>query len=599
METRTITSNDYRVQGSTDMTVSLMKGLDFKTMASIYVSHTNALDFAKRNSAKDGDVSRGQYNQRLYVDLLSENTFNYNRIISDHNINLLAGFTAQKTKIKDEQAVGLNYPSDNITTLNTALQLDQAGTFNTKNSIGLLSYLARINYGYANKYLLSASYRRDGSSYFAQGHKWGSFPAISLGWVVSEENFLENANWLSNLKLRTSYGATGNNRITDFAFVDLLYAANYPFGAGTGTANGGQAPSSTVLANEDITWERTFQYNGGLDIGLFKSAINLSVDVYQSKTDRLLLKQNAMAFTGVPQTWNNIGRLQNRGVELELTTNNIRGKNFRWTTSANIAHNKNKLLELAGEKFLLNDGERTEQYMNMPGQQFIEFYGYKTDGVWLSQAQIDTAKAQGLVSNLSNLFTPGGLKLVDLDNNDTLDARDRTVIGSPYPDFTWGITNTFSYKGLDFTFLIQGSKGGQLVNGDPNYNETKRINRRYNENRWLSPANPGDGKTPYSTNGFNWMLTDYVVEDASYTALREVIVGFTLPSKLAKTAHINGARIYFSAQNVYFKTASGYRGINTEARYQNGVYDTPLIDGYQRGGYPMPRTFLFGLDLTF
>jgi TonB-dependent starch-binding outer membrane protein SusC len=291
--------------------------------------------------------------------------------------------------------------------------------------------------------------------------------------------------------------------------------------------------------------------------------------------------------------------LQNRGVEFELSTTNISARNFKWTTSANLSRNKNKLLELAGEKYLLNQGERTELYMNMPGQQLIEYFGYRTDGVWLSQAQIDSSKRDGLYSNLSNLFTPGGLKLVDVDGNDTIDTRDRVVIGSPYADFTWGITNNVTYKAFDLSFTLQGSKGGQLINGDPNYNETKRINKNYNKNRWLSPMFPGDGKTPYSTNGFNWMLTDYVVEDASYFALRELIIGYTLPKKLTSAVRLNSARFYFSASNLYFNSASGYRGINTEARYSSGPYASPLLDGYQRGGFPMPKTYMFGIDVNF
>jgi TonB-dependent starch-binding outer membrane protein SusC len=599
METRTITSNEYRVLSSGDLTINLLPGLDFKTLASIYTTYTKALDFAKRNSNKDGDLNKGQYNDRLYLDLLSENTLTYSKKFNDHTLNVLAGFTAQSTKINDQQIVGLDYPSDKITTLNTALQIDKATSYNTKNQIGLLSYLGRVTYSYKNKYLLSASYRRDGSSYFAPGNKWGSFPALSVGWVASQEKFLQSVDWLSNLKLRTSYGVSGNNRINDFAFVDLLYAANYPFGPGTGAANSGQAPSSTILSNPDITWERTFQYNFGIDVGVLRNTINLSVDMYQSKTDQLLLQQTAMAFTGVPLTWNNIGRLQNRGVEFELSTTNISARNFKWTTSANLSRNKNKLLELAGEKYLLNQGERTELYMNMPGQQLIEYFGYRTDGVWLSQAQIDSSKRDGLYSNLSNLFTPGGLKLVDVDGNDTIDTRDRVVIGSPYADFTWGITNNVTYKAFDLSFTLQGSKGGQLINGDPNYNETKRINKNYNKNRWLSPMFPGDGKTPYSTNGFNWMLTDYVVEDASYFALRELIIGYTLPKKLTSAVRLNSARFYFSASNLYFNSASGYRGINTEARYSSGPYASPLLDGYQRGGFPMPKTYMFGIDVNF
>ncbi|MBC7948073.1 MAG: TonB-dependent receptor [Chitinophagaceae bacterium] len=601
METRTIKTNDYRVLSSADLTVNILPGLDFKALGSIYVNYSNGIDFAKRNSSKDGDINRGIYANRLNIDLLSENTFNYTKQIKDHQFNVLAGFTAQKTTIRDEQVTGLDFPSDNITTLNTALQIDQSkeATFNIRNQIGLLSYLGRLTYSYQNKYLLSASFRRDGSSYFAPGKKWGSFPAVSIGWVASEEKFMDKVSWIDNLKLRASYGVSGNNRIVDFAFVDLLYAANYPYGTGTGTSAVGQVPSRDILSNEDITWERTFQYNGGLDITVFKNAVTLSVDVYQSKTDQLLLRQSAMAFTGVPLAWNNIGSLQNRGIEFEISTNNIRRKDFRWTTSANLAHNKNKVLELGAETRLLNQGERTEIYQNKVGDPLINFYGFRTDGVWLSQADIDAARAGGLYSALSNVFVPGGLKLIDLDGNDTLDANDRAIIGSPYPKFTWGITNTFTYKALDLSFTFQGIQGGQLVNGDPNYNETKRYNKSYNTNRWLSPMFPGDGKTPYSTVGFNWMLTDYVVEDASYYALREVIVGYTLPSKVAKAIRMSSLRVYFSGQNLYFHTAKGYRGINPEARFTTGPYNTPLVDGYQRGSFPMPKTFLFGIDVNF
>jgi TonB-dependent starch-binding outer membrane protein SusC len=609
METRTINSNDYRTLVSADVTYNIISGLDFKSLASAYVSYNSGVDFAKRNSNRAGDVNTGTYTKRLVVDLLSENTLNYTKRFKDHNLNVLAGFTAQRTKSDDEQAVGVDFPSDNVPSLNTALQVlppsidangNLQGTFNVKNQTGLLSYLGRINYSFRDKYLLSASFRADGSSYFAPGNKWGYFPSVSAGWVASKEKFLSSVSWLSNLKLRGSYGATGNNRIVEFAFVDLLYAANYPFGtASNGTVTPGQVPSRTILSNPDITWERTFQFNGGMDVSLFKNAIQFSVDAYQSKTDQLLLRQAAQAFTGVPQFWNNIGKLQNTGVEFEITSNNIRKKNFTWSTTANFARNRNKVLELGAEAFLLNQGERTELYRNKVGDPLIQYFGYKTDGVWLSQADITKAQAAGLTSNLSNVFVPGGLKLVDINGDNVIDVNDRTVIGNPYPDFTWGITNNIKYKSFDLMFLFQGVQGGSLVNGDANYNETKRFNKNYNQNRWLSPAYTGDGKTPYSTIGFNWMLTDYVVEDASYYALREVLVGYTLPEKFVQRMKLSSVRFYFSGQNLFFHTAKGYRGINPEARFQTGPYNTPLVDGYQRGGFPMPKTFLFGADINF
>lgn len=596
LETRTINSNDFRILNSGDLTINLLPGLDFKTMVSTYVNYTTNLDFAKRSSNRPGDVNKGVYSNRLFVDLLSENTLNYNKKFKDHSIGLLVGFTAQKTSIKDEQVTGLDYPSDDVTTLNTALTIDKENSFNTRNQIGLLSYLGRFTYGYRSKYLLAASFRADGSSYFAPGKKWGYFPSVSVGWAVNKEKFLSGISWLSELKFRGSYGATGNNRIVDFAFVDLLYNANYPLGAGNGSSTVGLVPSRDVLSNENITWERTFQYNAGMDLSLFKNAFTVALDVYRSTTDQLLLRQATLGFAGVPSTWNNIGSLENKGIELEVSTVNVRTRNFKWTTSANISHNKNKVLELGDEALILNQGERTELYINQVGGPLVQFYGFKTNGVWNSTAEITESK---LTSTLSNAFAPGGLKLVDLNGDSKIDANDRTVMGNPYPDFVWGITNNFNIAGFDLSFMLQGVQGGSLLNGDPNYLELKRTTRVYSNNRWLSPMFPGDGKTPYSSNGFNWMLTDYVVEDASYATLREVLLGYTLPEKWTKKAKISSLRVYFSAQNLYFLTSDSYRGINVEGRFSSGPYNTPLVDGYQRGSFPMNRTFLFGVDLNF
>ena len=597
LETRNYSTNDYRVLTSADLTINLLPGLDVKTLASAYVNVTNGLDFTQRNSARAGDVNSGIYNNNLLIDLLSENTLNYTKQLSKHSLGALVGYTAQTTNTTLGRMAGLDYPSDDITTLNTALSLDKTNTYTLKNKVGLLSYLSRVTYAYDSKYLLAASFRADGSSYFAPGNKWGYFPSVSAGWVVSEEKFLRNASWLTNLKLRASYGTTGNNRIVDFAFVDLLYNANYPVGAGTGTVASGQVPSKDILSNSNITWERTFQYNGGVDVSLFKNILSFSLNVYESKTDQLLLRQAALGFTGVPQTWNNIGSLQNRGIEFEFNTNNVRTSNFQWTTTGNISRNRNKILELGSESQLLNQGERTELYLNKVGAPLVQFFGYKTDGVWISQNQITES---GLTSSLSNVFVPGGLKLVDINGDGKLDINDRTVIGNPYPDFIWGLTNSFKVKGFDLSFTWQGAQGGQIINGDPNYNEVKRTVASFNTtSKWLSPQNPGDGKTPYYTSGFNWLLTDYVVEDASYQSLREVIVGYTLPSDLLKKIRLGSVRFYATAQNLLYLTAKGYRGLNPEAGFSSGVYNTPLVDGYQRGSYPINRSFRFGVDLSF
>ena len=597
-------TKEFRFQGAATLTVNLAKGLDFKTMASTFMRYSDRLYWTNTDATGDGIANRGVYTKTTFRDLLSENTLVYKNAIRDHSFDAVAGFTAETTKTTNQTVIGQGYPSDNIRTLNNATLITipvptDSPNANINNEIGLLSYLARLNYGYKDKYLLSMSIRTDGSSYFGPGYKWGTFPAASIGWKVNNESFMSNVNWVSKLLLRASYGISGNNRIGDFLFVSSLANANYISGAGTGTNVPGLAPNPNIQSNPEITWESTYQTNVGFDLSMFKNRVNISVDAYQSTTDKLLLNQPTMAFTGVPLVINNIGSMNNKGIEFELTTTNIKTRDFKWTTAANISHTENKVRELGKEAFLRSQGERTEVYQTRVGDPLVQYYGFKTDGVWLSQAQIDEAKAAGITSPLAQMFIPGGLKLVDVNGDKIIDNNDRTIIGNPYPDFIWGMTNNFTYKAFDLGFSFQGSQGGQLINGDPNYNETKRTNLNYTENRWVSAMFPGDGKTPFETSGFNWMLTDYVVEDASYIALRDITIGFTMPEEFAKKCLVNGMRLYFSGQNMYFYTPSNYRGINTEGRSNNGPYSSTLIDGYQRGAFPIPKTVVFGLDINF
>lgn len=600
-----ITTKDYRLQSSVDITIKLATGLNFKTLLSSYVDYTDGLDFTQRNAKAIGNVNSGLYSNRLYIDLLNENTITYDKQIKDHSFNILGGFTAQKTRSNYQQIYATNFINDNITTLNTAgsISQDLTQTYNTTTPVGLLSYLGRINYSYKDKYLFSSSIRADGSSKFATGSKWGYFPTVSLGWVVSREKFLQKVDWLSSLKLRASYGAVGNNRINDFLYTDKLFAANYLTGSGTGTSTQGFVPSTAILSNPYITWETTISYNTGLDLSLFKNRLSIGLDVYQSKTNKLLLQQEAMGITGVSQFINNIGKLQNNGIELEVSSTNIRTRNFSWKTSGNISHTQNKLLQLGNETQLLNTGERSDVYMNRVGGPLIQFYNYKADGVWLSTAEIVAAQAKGLTSNLAGYFAPGGIKFADLNGDNKIDQNDRQVLGNPYPDFTWGITNNFTFKGFDVSFTFQGVQGGKVLNGDAFYNEARKYNTAFNSNRWISPNNPGDSKTPYYTNGYStgWTQSDYLLQDASYYALREVLAGYSLPANIAGKIKLNGVRVYMSAQNLFFHTKSSYNGLNVEARTTSAgsPYGSPLIDGYQRGAFPTNRTIIFGLEIKF
>jgi TonB-linked SusC/RagA family outer membrane protein len=592
-----IFTKDYRLQTSIDLTYKIRKGLDFKSQLSGYFNYTYGLNWSNRNAEQDGTVSKGIFTNNTARNLLAEQTLNYTKTIKDHSFVGLLGFTTQTTITEKNQVTGLDFPDNSTRTLNNATLIDKSGTTSTLVNVGLISYLGRINYSYQGKYLLTTSFRTDGSSYFGPGKKWGTFPSVSLGWLMDKEKFMRGNKVISQCKWRASYGVSGNNRILDFGFLELLYPANYAFGSGTGMNTNGQATSPTIRSNSDLTWERTFQANFGLDLSLWRNKVSLTADFYRSKTDRLLLQQSAMAFTGVPLSWNNIGRLQNTGIELQLQATLLTTSSLKWTASANFSHNRNKILELGNEAYLQYEGERNELYRNIVGGPLIQFYGFKTDGIWISQQEI---AASGLTSNFRDAFNEGQLKIVDMNGDGIIDNNDRTILGSPYPDFNWGVTQNISVGSFEFSMTIQGSQGGKVINGDPNYDEVKKLIRSYNDNRWISPGNPGDGRTPtYSKSGFNWMLTDYVLEDASYYTIREVSLSYRLNAAKMEKMNLNGLRFYITAQNLYYHMANGYRGINPEARLSAGPYASSLVGGYQRGGFPVPRSFVFGIDLNF
>ncbi|WP_256010095.1 SusC/RagA family TonB-linked outer membrane protein [Desertivirga xinjiangensis] len=591
-------THTYRMLGGGNISVNFLPNLVFKTSIGGYFTYQENNSFIQTDSRNDGQVNEATFGTRKLVDYLWENTLNYSFKKKDHNFTGLLGYTAQKTTTFLSNINGYNFPNEDFQTINQAAQINQSLTNTTQEPIGLISYLGRITYDYKGKYLFSTSLRSDGSTYFNKGRQYGWFPSVSAGWRLKEESFLQQVNWLSDLKLRASYGATGNNRIQSFAYYNLLYPGNYSFGDGTGAVSPGLAPNSNTLSNRSITWERTYEYNIGFDAGFNKSKFTVALDYYNKVTDRLLFKETAMSFSGSYDHWNNVGRVRNQGIELDFSSLNFSKRNFEWKSSFNLSANRNKLLDLGGEQYQLNYGEREEVYAAYLGGPAIQYYGYKTDGVWLSQAQIDEAKTNGQTSTLSRYYQAGGLKFVDVNGDNVISIEDRTILGTPFPDFTWGLTNAFKYKSFDLNILLQGVQGAKVINGDANYNENKRYNPKFTENRWLSAANPGDGKTPYYTNGENWMLTDYVIEDASYAAIRNVIIGYTLPKKFAAKANLKGLRFYGSIDNLLYIMGKTYRGINPEALTTTNQYSSPLISGYQRGAFPIGRTFTFGVDLN-
>lgn len=589
MENETRFIHDYRMLANFALDYKITKRLSFKTSGGVNTEYSNYERF--RNSLADQTGQAiGEDDSTLKTDILTENTLNYKWKGDNHSVDALAGMTYQKTNIKGTGIYGTQFPSDYIETLNGANIIDASETFTRKEQIGLLSFLARVNYAYKDKYLISLAARADGSSLFGPENKYGIFPSASIGWNVSEENFWkENIEFVNKFKLRTSVGVTGNNNITNYSFTNLLYPANYSLGEGGGSVTSGLGETGSVLGNPGIGWEQTLEYDSGTDISFFDNRLNLSLDYYYSITDKLLLQQNVSYITGHSQYFNNIGKIQNKGIELEVS-GNIRGKNFSWKPAFNISANQNKLISLGGEAQFISQGERNEEYIAKVGQEAVQFYGYKMIGIWQN--------AEELANNPHSADDAvGGIRVADINGDGIINASDRTTLGSPFPDFTWGFYNAFTYKNFDMNFLVQGSVGGEVFFGDGYYNEMRYLYKDFVEGRWFSE---GVAATkPRENNGRAWQNTDYLIQDASYMSLRTVTLGYTAPDAFISKLGLKKARFYLSGENLLYIKASDFWGLNPEGITTSGIYSSPLISGYQRGAFPVQRTISFGIDINF
>ena len=581
--------------------VILAPGLKFRTSDGLNVRFSPSYNYANINALKDGTPSEASYFSTLYVDLLSENTLTYDLTKGYHKLNLLAGFTAEKTRVQRVAMTASGFPTDDIHTLNAATVFEIAannngngagtGTFRYPDKV-LESWLARATYSYKDRYLASASVRLDRSSLFLGDNVNAWFPSISLGWRVTEEPWMKPyAKTLSNLKFRASYGVTGNNNVQYYSALEVLGGANYATGEGNGSLVPGAANTSSTLANADITWEQTDEFNGGLDLGLFHGRISLTADAYYSITRALLFEQPTQSFTGFTKYWNNIGRVRNSGIELQLNTINFNRRNFKWETNLNFSLTRNKLLEIGGEKQVITQGERSENYIARVGEPLIQYYGFRTDGVWNSTEEI-SANPHFAAD------VPGGLRIVDANGDGSLTDEDRVTLGNPYPDFSYGVTNTFLIGKVDISFLIQGVQGITVFNGDVYYNETHKYNAAYLKDRWVSADYPGNGKVPFGKYGYDLLLTDYPLQDGSYVCLRNATIGYTLNKKDLKNA-LKGLRLYVSGNNLLYLWSKDYKGINPESRMTGGAYSSPMISGYQRGGFPLTSTVTFGAEIRF
>jgi TonB-linked SusC/RagA family outer membrane protein len=575
--------NDYKfkVYGSAFAKYNFTKDLDFRTTVSATYQNTKQDRwqglFAHRNGASNIQLDIDLEDK---IRLINENYFSYNKEIGKHEVGAVLGMSAEKTNINAEGVSGTGYTSDLLKTISAATTISDAYSINYANSF--MSFFGRVNYAYDYKYLLSVSFRRDGSSVFGPENKYGNFPAASLGWMVSEEDFLKGNSFLSYLKLRFSYGYTGNNRLdTGDDLID-----NYPYlallNATTGVVSGSAAAAFNAIniANPELQWERSREINPGLDFGLFDDLLLGSIEYYNRTSDQLLLYNPVSGTTGFSEALVNLGVVENSGIELELRSRNISRPNFSWTTSVLASKNKNVLVDFADSDGQIQnvDSKRAAEWINAEGHPISSFYG------WVVDEEIP-------LEYLNDAYHPVGgqaqdVYVKDLNGDGLIDDDDKTILGDPYPDFVWSLTNDFGFGNFDFSFMFQGSHGAQVRN----------MADQYMFNHFNSSQDFNTETTPDQHLIKQKIFTNSIIQDASYVALRNVRFGYTFSKNaMERTGFLTNAKLYVAAQNLFYLTAEDYTGWNPES-----VYDTsPTTYGYQRGGSPIFRTLSVGLNIEF
>lgn len=578
-ETNRTFGNIYGEYSLTDnLKAKINFGSDIRTgRRDTYTSKITKLGQGTNGTAKVSELGRSDY--------LVELTLNYDKQINKNNhINAVGGYTYQEFNGNGFNASSLNFTTDAFLTDNLSagdVSTYQIGSGKYKHQ--LQSYLGRVNYVFKDRYLATASFRIDGSSRFGSGNQYGYFPSVALGWKISDEPFFSNVKSISNLKWRVSYGVTGNQDIGNYSSQVLL---------GTiGTAIFDQSLYTGIapiqLGNPNLKWESTKQFNVGFDFGLLNGRISGSMDYYVKNTSNLLLNLPIPTTTGFNSTLQNVGATQNNGFEILIDSRNI-VKKFSWTTTVNFATNKNKVTNLAGLPFILQGNARFINDISIlrVGDPINAYYGYKVDGIFQNQDEIDKS-AQPKAK-------PGDLKFDDFNGDGKINADDRTILGSPYPKFTFGLNNQFSYLGFALDIFIDGEYGNSLFNFnrlDSEYPISAPRNRQtYVLDRW-TPDDPNSRNPSYipTSVAYGGQANSRGVEDASYLRVQNINLSYSFPHLKSKT--VKSLSVFFSAQNLI--TITNYSGYNPDV---SSFEDSNVRVDYN--AYPLARIYTLGLNVN-
>jgi TonB-linked SusC/RagA family outer membrane protein len=583
----------FQTRASLGLSYDILPELTFKTFGGTYINLYNQ-DFYRGNTLLYRNAIAGesyaQATSSTEVNWVWENTLNWEKEINDHFINAVVGYTAQKDNITVKQALADNFPDDLVTTLSGGQVF--AGN-SAQEQWTLASALFRANYAYKDKYLFTGTMRSDRSSRFGADNQTGYFPSFSAGWRLNEENFMKNIEAISEFKLRFSWGETGNFEIPNYGAIGLLSPDNYNI---AGNQLNGLIQST--IPNPELTWEKSQQTNIGLELGLFNNRVFLLADYYTTRTSDLLLNVAISSVSGFQTTLQNLGEVENTGFEIALSTKNFVG-DFTWNTDVNFSTNRNEVLSLnVNNEPIFSAGSAGIRHVTRVGDPIGSYFGYVVDGIYQNQADLDSAP------NDTQAPDPGigDFKFKDIDGDGEITPDDRTVTGNYFPDFTWGVNNRFTYKNVDFSFLIQGVQGNEILNltsrhlknGEANFNSYAVINER-----WRSEADPGNGQIPRAdrlsgNHGNNNRPSSYQVEDGSFWRLRNVSLGYSVPGKSWLGDHVDRLRFYVTGTNLF--TATDYLGYNPEV---SNISTNSLTPGEDYGAYPLARSFTMGINVSF
>ncbi|WP_428330053.1 SusC/RagA family TonB-linked outer membrane protein [Mucilaginibacter sp.] len=587
----TNTTTLTRFLGNVAAEYKLLPDLTLKVTAGADILNTQQDYYAPSNTsggyAVSGFASIGSGNSLSW---LNENTLTYKHAFNDkHFFDVLAGYTTQYTRFSSVIASAQKFPND-LTTYNN---LSYAGVANLPTSTfasqALDSYLARINYSFEHKYNLTVSGRADGSSKLGANNKWGYFPSAGFSWNADKEDFFKPLEQtINSLKIRLSAGQTGNSEVPPYSSLASLAPTNYYFGSKLVT---GIAPLQ--IDNPNLKWETTTQYDGGFDIGLFNNRINLTFDAYYKKTSDLLLNVPLPLYSGYASELENVGSVENKGIELGINTDNIKTDRFSWKTNIVFAENRNKILSLGpgvSSYFPLAPTGQVSPVIVKVGLPVGTFWGYSTQGL-LTAA--DIAKGVPLLNGVPQ--KAGDTKYVDYNHDGVITTNDKHSLGSAQPKFTGSITNTFTYGQFDLSVFFTGSYGNKIFNLLEQSLERPTLTQNASAallNRW-SPSNPG-GTVARATNSPVPQVTDRFIENGSYLKLKTASLGYTFTNSIASKIGAKQLRIYVSGQNLL--TVTKYTGLDPEVNF----YDNDNTkQGIDYGTYPAVRTFLAGINVTF